>query len=172
MKNHINNEQLKKVANSIWMSKARYGLQLYGVVRRQESDKKASDFAALQVAQNNLLRTLENVRIKDKRSVEKMLDNQNMLSIIQTQAHIKLVEMWKAKYNQNYPIPLENIVYPENAASTRGVTAEKFRINNTPNTFIGDATRLWNKAPDTVRTPQTLNGAKIASKIYCKTLPV
>ena len=171
MKNHINNEQLKKVANSIWMSKARYGLQLYGVVRRQESDKKASDFAALQVAQNNLLRTLENVRIKDKRSVEKMLDNQNMLSINQTQAHIKLVEMWKAKYNQNYPIPLKNIVYPENAASTRGVTAEKFRINNTPNTFIGDATRLWNTAPQNVKMAKSLGIVKKEAKKFCKSLP-
>ena len=71
MKNHINNEQLKKVANSIWTSKARYGLQLYGEVRRQESDKTAADLAALQIAQNNLLCTLDNVRIKDIKSVEK-----------------------------------------------------------------------------------------------------
>ena len=66
-------EQLKKVANSILTSKARYGLQLYGEVRRQETDKTTSDFAAFQIAQNNLILTLDNVRISDKRSVKKML---------------------------------------------------------------------------------------------------
>jgi hypothetical protein len=78
MKNHVNNEQLKKVANSIWTSKARYGLQLHVVVRRRESKKTASDLtvlqvaentapdlAALQVAVNNLLRTPETARIKE-----------------------------------------------------------------------------------------------------------
>jgi hypothetical protein len=44
--------------------------------------------------------------------------------------------------------------------------------NNTPSACSGDATRLWNKAPDAVRTFKTINGAKIASKIYCKTLPI
>ena len=29
LKNHLNKEQLKKVADSIWTSKLRYGLQLY-----------------------------------------------------------------------------------------------------------------------------------------------
>jgi hypothetical protein len=103
--------------------------------------------------------------------VEKMLDNQNMLSINQTQAHIKLVEMWKAKYNKNYPIPLENIVYSENAATTSGVTAEKFRINNTPNTFIGDATRLWNTAPQNVKMAKSLEIVKKEAKKFCKSLP-
>jgi hypothetical protein len=57
--------------------------------------------------------------------VEKMLENQNTMSINQTQTHIKLVEMWKANTKiQNYPIPF----YSENKATARGVASEKFKI--------------------------------------------
>jgi hypothetical protein len=44
--------------------------------------------------------------------------------------------------------------------------------NNTPSTCLVDATRLWNKAPDAVRTSNTINGENIASKINCKILPI
>ena len=38
--NHIPKDKLKHVANSLWMSKARYGLQLTHKVRMTEEDKK------------------------------------------------------------------------------------------------------------------------------------
>ena len=82
--------------------------------------------------------------------------------INQTQAHNKLVEMWKAKNNHNYPIKLENSVYPENTATTRGVTAEQFKVKNTPNTFIGDTTRT--NAPQGVKNAKSVQIAKKEAK--------
>jgi hypothetical protein len=41
----------------------------------------------------------------------------------------------EGKNLQNYPFPLDNIVYSENTSITRGVTSEKFKINNTPKDF-------------------------------------
>jgi hypothetical protein len=58
--------------------------------------KKAKDFVTLQKAHNKMLRTLCKLRIKDKISIESMLSNQNMLSVNQLNAQIKLTEMWKA----------------------------------------------------------------------------
>ena len=47
-----------------------------------------------------------------------------------------------------------------NGTTTRSAATEKFKLSNTPNTFIGDATRLWNMAPMTVTTAPNLKNAK------------
>ena len=44
--NHISRNKLKIVANSIWMSKARYGLQLTNKVRLTEDDSKTKNIKA------------------------------------------------------------------------------------------------------------------------------
>ena len=43
LKNQVNKERLRKIADSIWTSKIRYGLQLYGQVRLSYEDKKTND---------------------------------------------------------------------------------------------------------------------------------
>ena len=53
-----------------WTSKLRYGLQLYGQTRLTSSDVLTKDFEGLQKAQNNILRTLECVRIKDRKAFQ------------------------------------------------------------------------------------------------------
>ena len=65
-----------------------------------------------------------------------------MLSVNQTHAHIKLVEMWKSKNIANHPIKPTITTPIENRTTTRSATAEQFRLNDTSSTFIGDATRL------------------------------
>ena len=39
-------------------------------------------------------------------------------------------------------------------------------------TFMNDAARLWNKAPESIRNAKTMLAAKKAIKTFCKTLPV
>jgi hypothetical protein len=67
----------------------RYELQLYGEVRTQEDTKMSLELRKLQRAQNNLLRSLENVKVSDKVSIKGMLDKQSILSVIQTHAQLK-----------------------------------------------------------------------------------
>ena len=172
LSNHINKSQLEKVADSIWTSKMRYGLQLYGPVRKLIEDPQNGDMEKLQIAQNNLMRTLENVRVKDKVSIKSLLEKTKMLSVNQTMAQIKLTEMWKSKNMNKYPLKPEIIQPITNGATTRNATAEKFKINATPNTFIGDATRLWNNAPHSVTNAINIIAAKKGVKVYCATLPI
>ena len=47
LSNHINKSQLEKVADSIWTSKMRYGLQLYGPVRKLIEDPQNGDMEKL-----------------------------------------------------------------------------------------------------------------------------
>jgi hypothetical protein len=49
---------------------------------------------------------------------------------------------------------------------------EKGKTQKLRTTFMGDATRLWNKAPKSITKADTLMKAKREIKIYCKTLPV
>ena len=49
MKNKINPDRLKKVANGIWTSKLRYGLQLYSKVRTNCQDPTNLNMDRLQV---------------------------------------------------------------------------------------------------------------------------
>ena len=125
LKNQISKERLCKVADSLWISKARYGLQLYGQVRLCEEDILTGTLDKLQLAQNNLLRTLENVRIKDKVSIKTMLEKNKMLSINQMHAQVKLTEMWKANNYRNYPLNISKQQPAVNGRPTRGVSDGK-----------------------------------------------
>ena len=66
----------------------RYGLQLYREVRQVEAQSANGEHEKMQIAQNNLLRTLEKVKIKDKVSTRELLDRTKMLSANQTHAQI------------------------------------------------------------------------------------
>ena len=160
------------MAESIWTSKLRYGLQLYGETRISNEDTLTKEFENLQKAQNNLLRTLECVKIKDRRSVSKMLSSQNRLSVNQLQAQVKLTEMRKANNVKGYPLNIEKIKHAPNSSVTRSVTAENFKEPKTTLTFIGDATRLWNKAPLGIRQAKSIGIVKKEIKLFCKNLPI
>ena len=66
LRNHVNEDCLKKVANSIYTSKIRYGLQVYAKMKWMEADTKIGVMKELQKTQNKLLRFLNKTRIKDK----------------------------------------------------------------------------------------------------------
>ena len=52
MKNHLNDERLKKIIDSIWTSKLRYGLQLCASVRTTEEQMRTGEMKMIQKAQN------------------------------------------------------------------------------------------------------------------------
>ena len=84
-----------------------YGLQLWASVRMEETQPKAKQGADVQKIQNRLLRVLEKKRVSDKIPVKTMVENQKITSVNQTAAQIKLLEMWKAKNTEDYPLKIE-----------------------------------------------------------------
>ena len=72
----------------------------------------------------------------------------------------------------NYPIQVEKQSMSMTGITTRGMTSEKFKYNKTPQTCIGDATRLWNEAPISIRQAKSIQIAKKEAKKYCSTLPI
>ena len=101
-----------------------------------------------------------------------MLEKNNMLSINQMHAQVKLTEMWKATHYKNYPLNIEQLQPAANGRATRGISEGKLSEPATLNTFIGNATRLWNKAPNVIKTAKSISIVKKEIKQYCKTLPI
>ena len=55
---------------------------------------------------------------------------------------------------------------------SRGVTSNNFEEPKTLKTFIGNATRIWNKAPRSIKDSKTLVAAIQAIKTQCQILPI
>ena len=70
LNNSLNKKALIKVADSLFNSKIRYGLQLLGKVRMSTNESQNQLLQDIQLAQNKLIRFLNNKRISDKISTE------------------------------------------------------------------------------------------------------
>jgi hypothetical protein len=71
----------------------RYGLQLLGRVRLTNEDPECSALKAIQLIQNNLMRTLNGSKISNRISIKSMLEKFSMLSVNQINASIKFLEI-------------------------------------------------------------------------------
>ena len=176
MKNKINNKSLKILTNSIFNSKMRYGIHLCGKVRLVDEDPTQVFLEDLQKAQNKALRLLNNTRIKDKISTKTILANLNMLSANQINAQVKLTEMWKSRYVENYPIQNQKLNYNQDTRSTRASTRGDLTTGastvKSQATFINDAIKVWNIAPLIIKNSKSLAIAKKEIRKFVTTLPV
>ena len=176
--NHIPRNKLKKVADSLWTSKLRYGLQLCAKVRLREEESTDGNMKMVQIAQNKMLRILDNSSIKDRRSKKDMLTRFDMLSVNQTAAQIKLTEAWKSLNVEDYPVKLrkERRIVPGSDRQLRADTIrdleEGGRLKSTLASFTRDAGHIWNQAPKCIKEAKTLSKVKADIKKYCKTLPI
>ena len=59
-------KRVKKLADSLYMSKVRYGLQLYGNVRTTTQGAEQKLMGSIQIAQNKLARFLNGNKLLDK----------------------------------------------------------------------------------------------------------
>ena len=85
-------------------------------------------------------------------------------------AQVKLTEMWKSMNYLNYPPDIGRTA--SNGRETRGVNTGKLIEPKILNTCIGNATRLWNKAPNAIKNSKSISVAKKEIKAFCQTLPV
>ena len=165
-----------KLVDGLFMSKIRYGLQLYGRVRRNDDSPMDDDLKTIQKVQNELMRYLTGCQLKDRVSVMTLLKKLNMVSVNQLNAQIKLLEIWKSVHIEEYPLKLTQLEPREGMATTRAATrgqpCDVGRTKLTQSTCISDAIKLWNEAPIEITESKTLYQAKKEIKKFAKTLPV
>ena len=130
----------------------------------------------VQRAQNKMLRVLDGARISDRKSTKSLLEEQNMLSVNQMAAQIKLTEMWKSSNDPQYPIKMKTrdtqVEGMETRNSTRGDLTEIGGSTRAKKSFTIDAAKVWTKALEKMRTAKTLATAKKAIRAHCKMLPI
>ena len=162
--------------DGIFTSRIRYGLQLYGKVRLESGDVICEDLKRIQIAQNNLLRLLNGSKLSDKVSIESMLNKFGVLSVNQLNAQIKLLEIWKSLNISSYPLKIKKKNTVENRLNTRAYISKRpveIGLREiTRNTSISDAIRIWNRAPMSVTTCQTVYQAKKEIKLFVRSLPI
>ena len=78
--------KLKEIADSIWVSKLRYGLQLYSEVRTSNEQPTSQIMKELQKSQNKLLRVLTGKKVSDRIKIDEMLKSLQMMSVNQIAA--------------------------------------------------------------------------------------
>ena len=165
--NHIPRKSLKNIADSLWTSKMRYGLQLCAKVRLNGEESEDGNMKMLQIAQNKMLRVLDNSCTKDKRSKRDMLNRFDILSVNQVAAQIKLLEAWKSMNVEDYPAKMrrnETEAGSEQKRKLRPSTIRDLnkggRLKSMQASFVKDAGRLWNTAPMLIKESKTLQTAK------------
>ena len=133
---------------------------------------------AAQVAQNKLLRLLNNSTIKDRTSTEELLKKTGMLSVNQLAANIKLMEVWKSINIKDYPLQLEpnNMIVNMSDRQLRPSTSRAWnqdaRTGPEKESFTRNAAKIWNMAPNELKTINSQPMAKKAIKEFCKKLPI
>ena len=90
-----------KVADSLYTSKIRYGIQLMGNVRTNAEDPKKSLLKKVQVSQNKFARFMGGKSLLEKIPTEKILGDLKLLSVNQLNAQCKLQEVWKSLNNKD-----------------------------------------------------------------------
>ena len=160
------------------MSKLRYGLQLCTNVRIDDSEKKNGNMKSLQIAQNKLMRLITKVSPMDRTSTSDLLAKTGLLSVNQLAASIKLCEVWKADNVPNYPVQLEpnNPGLVQSGRNVRPSTTRKWNQDAksaaAKESFSRNAAKIWNAAPQCIKSAKCLNAAKNEIKKFCKTLPI
>ena len=176
MRNHLTKKSILKLVDSIFISKVRFGVQLYGSVRTSNNDTECRELRAIQLVQNKLLRSLNNTKLSDRVSTASLLEKFNMLTVNQINAQAKLLEVWKALNVPKYPLKIkqqsENHERTRTRADVKKRPCEIGRTTLTKKTCVSDAIRLWNLSPDGIKESETVYKAKTEIKRFVKTLPM
>ena len=172
----ISKDRLKRIADSLYTSKIRYGVQLYGKVRFNDSDPTDSLLDNVQITQNKFARFLHGSTLMDRINTNTIFKETNLLSVNQINAQIKLLEVWKSLNIKSYPIQWKN--------RKDEIKREGLKTSNKPQlvtngktliqsqTFINDGANVWNKAPIVIKECKSLYAVKKQIKLFVRTLPI
>ena len=176
LKNKIGLSSQKRIADNIFNSKLRYGIHLCGKVIFVDSDSCQGALDDLQKVQNKLFWLLNNTRIRDKIRTKSIASNLNMLSVNQINAQVKLTEMWKASNLENYPTKLFkkeiNYDYRLTRSTIRGDIVLQGKSDLCNASFMLDASKNWNLAPQAIKNSSSISMAKKEIKKFVITLPI
>ena len=172
----VDKNRLKKVADSLYTSKLRYGVQLFGKVRTKDSDKTDGLLESLQVTQNKFARFMHGSTLADKINNNVIYKESNLLSVNQINASIKLLEVWKSMNDTAYPIKWIKRRDDQQRLGLKSSNKPDITIKShskiQSGTFFNDAAQIWNDAPVSIKECKSIYAAKKNIKSFVKLLPI
>ena len=131
---------------------------------------------SLQITQNKFARFIHGSSLLDKINTGTIYKETQLSSVKQLMAQIKLLEIWKSINSKDYPIQWkrrEDVMKKEGLKSSNKpdlVITGRSSIQDA--SFINDTARVWNNAPEALKSCKSLHTVKKQIKIYTKTLPI
>ena len=167
---------MKILNDSLYTSKIRYGVQLFGKVRLTEQEPTETLLESLQITQNKFARFVHGSSLMDRINNKIIFKESNLLSVYQINAQIKLIEVWKSKNIDSYPIQWTKRNEVIKRSGLKCTNKPELVISGTSliqsNTFINDVARVWNAAPNEIKMCKSIGSAKRFIKEYIITLPI
>ena len=146
------------------------------MVRLKEDDAKDSLLKRLQSIQNKFADFINGTTVKDKISTKSIFESQNLLSVNQINAQVKIQEVWKSLHNNKYPVNWVNKNDTKLRKDLRSCNVEVLKETGNSKiqsaSFYSNAARVWNQAPIQIKNCLTLSAVKRETKKYVKTLPI
>ena len=100
----------------------------------------------------------------------------NIPSVNQINAQIKLLDIWKSQNSETYPTKWTRRNETNQDRRTRAADANLLNEAHggkiLTSTFVNDAAKLWNNAPEIIKLSKTVYSAKKNIKIYTASLPI
>ena len=169
IRNQIPKKDVIKIVQTLWMSKLRYGLQFCSQVRTKSDDPINQNVKAIQVAQNKMLRMIE-----DHISTKFLLEKHNIPSVNQLNGEIKLLEAWKSVNISDYPFKMEANNLNKNVSdrilrpSSLKIWKDSAKSKSGTNSFSIDTAKIWNNCPEVIKQARSVGIAKSEIKKHCK----
>ena len=167
LKKFLAKDHLNTISHGLIMSHIRYCSSVYlsDKVRVSQEGELTKELKDLQKKQNQMLRTILNLRIKDRVSVKIMLEKTNNLSVNQIACLQIVMDTWKALKLNIHCIKKHFETFKSNRME--GL----LKANQDP--FTGTASKLWNMAPLRVRTTNLYKVARReAEKFIKESIPI
>ena len=165
-------EELKSVADGIFISLIRYAMPVYYPVRMNDNAPHYGCISKIETAFNNCLRLLNQCKLEDKISIKRLLQNLNWLSLNQLSAHTRLVEAWKTANLEDYCLQNtlhkakkghyatrrnDNVLFDQGIVDLYGSAS-----------FVNQTAKLWNMAPDNIKKAKNIDQAKREIRNFVK----
>ena len=123
-----------------------------------------------------LARFLNSKSLRDKIPTKELLKNINMLSVNQLNVKMKIMEVWKLFNVEGYPLNIPTQSATIDSLNTRAMTSfrpiEQYGSHLISNTCISDSIKLWNMAPEDIKSCKSRYQIKKLARYFALTLPV
>ena len=138
----------------------------------KEEDPKPTCIDGIKVLFHDVLRLLCNSKKENHTSIESMLEKTGWLSINQLVCEVRLLEVWKAMYQEDYC--LKDVFERVEKTSIRTRSSSQIKLKTTFKTRLREtcyqlpSVLLWNAAPKEVTEAQTESKARAAIRQHVK----